>query len=250
MLARTLYPDAKAATWNRSVLVPARAVINHAAELGMCSPIRVKRFPTADVKRYAVDRTWIDAFRAGAFKAMKPDLAERIGAAALLMFTTGMRLGEVVALVPGHLRLADRCIDLPGELTKTGQPRTVHLTQEVADVLAALPGKITHFGRGRLRVFGWSYTTAPQGPWRRACEAAGIPYRLRHEAGRHSFATEMIVRKGVDIKTTADMGGWRDARVLLGYAHSEDQAAVAERVFGTPVTQTDSVRSRKVRRVK
>jgi len=250
MLAQTLYPNAKPATWNRSVIKPARAVINHAAELGLAHPIKVKRFAEARVIRHAVDRAWIDDFRKGAFDALRGDVAERIAAAALLMFTTGMRLGEVVALEPAHLRLDQRRIDLPGSMTKTGEPRTIYLTAEVADILAALPVKRTHYGRGRASVFGWACIRGPQQPWRRACEAAGIPYRLRHEAGRHSFATEMIVRRGIDIKTTAEMGGWRDPRVLLGYAHPENLGDVAERVFGTQLTQPAIGTVKKIRRVK
>jgi len=249
-LARTLYPGAKHSTLNRSVIKPARAVINFAAESGMCHPIRVKRFKEASVIRHAVDRDWIDAFRSGAQSCLRADVADRISAAALLMFTTGMRLGEVVALAPGHLDLAHRRIELPTTITKTDEPRIVWLTQEVADELARLPAKLTHYGRGRPSVFGWTCIRGPQQPWRRACAAAGIPYRLRHEAGRHSFATEMIVRRGIDIKTTAEMGGWRDARVLLGYTHAEDMANVAERVFGTSATQRQASHTKKIKAVK
>lgn len=251
-LARLLYPAAKPATWNRSVIKPARAVINFAAESGLCHPIRVKRFKEAGVIRQAVDRAWIDALRAGAREALSGDVAERISTLALLMFTTGMRLGECVALAPGHLDLPNRRILLPTTITKTDEPRIVWLTQEVADELARLPVKLTHYGRGRPSVFGWSCIRGPQMPWRRACAAAGIPYRLRHEAGRHSFATEMIVRRGIDIKTTAEMGGWKDARVLLGYTHAEDMASVAERVFGagTQVAQSNAQASPKNNRVK
>jgi hypothetical protein len=43
----------------------------------------------------------------------------------------------------------------------------------------------------------------------------------------------MIVRNGVDVKTAADLGGWKDPSILLKrYAHSENLADVAERVFG------------------
>lgn len=238
-LAKKLYPTAKASTLNRSVIKPARAVINHAAELGLCAFIRVKRFPEQDTIRHAVDRAWIDAFRSGADAALSADLAQRIGTAALLMFTTGMRLGELVKITPNHMRLAERLIILSSDITKTDHPRRVYLTQEVADALAALPERITHYGRGEARVFGWADTHGPYVPWRKACTAAGIPYRLRHEAGRHSFATEMIVRRKVDIKTTAEMGGWKDPRVLLGYTHAENMADVAEKVFGTSVTQPD-----------
>jgi len=249
-LARRLYPEAKASTLNRSVIKPARAVINHAADLGLCAHIRVKTFKEQDTIRHAVDRAWIDAFCVGAEQALKPQLAQRIGTAALLMFTTGMRLGELVKLTPNHLRLPERLIILSADITKTDHPRRVYLTEEVAKGLGALPRLVTHYGRGEARVFGWADTHGPYVPWRKACEAAGIPYRLRHEAGRHSFATEMIVRRRVDIKTTAEMGGWKDARVLLGYTHAEDMAAVAEKVFGTSVTHLPVEPGKKIKIIK
>ena len=69
--------------------------------------------------------------------------------------------------------------------------------------------------------------------WTNTCRRAGIPYATHHEAGRHSFATEMIVRRGIDAKTTADLGGWEDPSLLLRrYVHSENLESVAEKVFG------------------
>ena len=42
--AQTLYPNAKGATRNRQVIVPTQAIINFAASMAWCSPIRVARF--------------------------------------------------------------------------------------------------------------------------------------------------------------------------------------------------------------
>jgi hypothetical protein len=69
--------------------------------------------------------------------------------------------------------------------------------------------------------------------WDNTVKRAGLPYACRHEAGRHSFATQMIVRKGKDIKTTMDLGGWESAASLMKYLHSENLDAVAEDVFGS-----------------
>ncbi|MDZ5697814.1 hypothetical protein [Chelativorans sp. M5D2P16] len=43
--ARILYPGASPATWNRQVVTPVRAIINFAAEEGLCDHFRMKRFP-------------------------------------------------------------------------------------------------------------------------------------------------------------------------------------------------------------
>jgi integrase len=138
-LALELYPNAKGSTRNCSVVAPAMAIINHGAQLGLCHPIRVKKFPEAKVIRRAVDRNWIKAFRARA--------SPRLGALALFMFTTGARVGEAMALEPSHFDLDNKVAVLP--TSKTGDPRVFYLTDEMVAVLRALPPRATHFGRGR-----------------------------------------------------------------------------------------------------
>jgi hypothetical protein len=76
---------------------------------------------------------------------------------------------------------------------------------------------------------------------------------MRHEAGRHSFATEALIRRGIDPVTTAALGGWRNPTVLMNtYAHAEDLGTVAEKVFGRNgkiLAQPDSGAAKKLRRV-
>src|SRR5690606_1756870 len=88
--ALDIYPHASPATRNRQVLTPAQAVINHCAELGLCNPIRMKRYKEPKPLRQATDRLWHDRFIANA----SPEL----GALCLFMFQTGARLGEAVSL--------------------------------------------------------------------------------------------------------------------------------------------------------
>lgn len=243
MLALSLYPahSHTPSTRNTCVIKPAMAVINHAADLGLCAPIRVRKFPEPRVIKNAVDRAWLDAFRAAA--------DHRLGTLALFMFITGARLGEAIALEPQHLALAAKRATLP--TSKNNDPRVFYLTDELVEALIALPPKRTHYGKGPWRVFGWADTKGPLVAWRTACERAGIPYRTRHEAGRHSFATEMIVRQGIDPATVAQLGNWRDIRVMLErYSHPEDLPDVVERALGHSVTQAAAEQRKKLRRVK
>jgi integrase len=221
-LAKRLKPDAKASTRNRHVIVPCRAVINYAAERGLCPHIRVKGFREAKVIRKAVDREWIDKFMAHA-----PH--RHLGLMALFMFTTGARISEAIRLTPDDVDL----VGLKATLGKTenGNPRVYHLTRELADEMHSLPPK--RVKDGSWRVFGYMTPGAPQEAWENTVKRARLPYASRHEAGRHSFATEMIVRRGQDVKTTADLGGWEDPTLLMRrYVHSEKLDDVAERVFG------------------
>jgi hypothetical protein len=82
-------------------------------------------------------------------------------------------------------------------------------------------------------VFGWATKAAVWKPWNAICERAGIRRLTPHEAGRHGFGTEMIVRRKVDIVTTAKGGRWRDPTVLVRrYAHAEGVAEAVNEVFG------------------
>ena len=73
--------------------------------------------------------------------------------------------------------------------------------------------------------------------WQSACERAGIDYIRPHQAGRHAFATEMIVRNRVPAVTTAKLGGWANTRMLDRYAHPEGLEDVVDAVFATPKPQ-------------
>jgi integrase len=151
-----------------------------------------------------------------------------LGLLALFMFATGARISEAVRLTPDDVDLAGMKATL-GK-TKNGNPRVYHLTRELADQLRTLPPKRVR--DGSWRVFGYMTRNAPQVAWDSTVKRAKLPYACRHEAGRHSFATQMIVRKGKDIKTTMDLGGWENAASLMKYLHSENLDAVAEDVFG------------------
>ncbi len=216
-LARRLYPQAAPATWNRQVVTPLSAVINCAVERDQAKPVRLKRFKVAEAQRVAVDRAWIDAFRAA---CRSPYLA----ALALLMFQTGARLGEAVGLRPRDLDLMHKRAHIP--VTKSGNPHTYHLTLELTVELANLPPR-------RGRVLGYKSRSSVYGPWQTACRRADLPYVPPHQAGRHSFATELIVRGGVDVATTAKLGNWKSRRLLLDrYVHTQADASVVEAHFG------------------
>jgi len=224
--ARKLYPTAGPATWNRQVITPVRAIINRCAEAGMCSPIKVRQFrkDDADVNRpaeayeaVAIDRAWIDRFRGS---CRSPYLA----ALALFMFQTGWRIGEATALTP-------RDIDLPGrkvwlDTSKNGEAIEGFITVEMMVELANLPPR-----DGKL--FGFSSRHSVYGIWKRACERAGLAYVPPHQAGRHSFATEMIERHGKSVAATAKAGHWKSHRLLSeSYTHPEELRGAIDDVFG------------------
>jgi integrase len=231
--ARTLYPVAGPATWNRQAITPAQAIINHAAELGHCAPIRVRRFAVPKTRRQAVDRSYIDRFRANA--------PADLGAMVLFMFQSGCRISVATALEWSRVDLQARTATIGKD--KNGDPHEVHLTTEMVAALANLP-------KDRRKVFGYASRHSVYGVMERACQRAGLPYLATHQPGRHSFATELIVRNNVDVATTAKLGNWRSARVLLdNYVHAEREGDIIERVFGPRGTPTSQSTVKPLRRL-
>lgn len=226
--ARELLPSASPATWNRQVVTPVRAVINFAAEEGLCDHFRIKRFPEGGRKaRPAGDKTWLAAFQK---QARKQDL-HRLAALARFMFETGARVGQCCQLTWSDIDLQAGAAVL--RTRKTGasgahmEERTAYLTRNCVADIANLSDR-----HPRL-VFGYASRSTLHKTWSRVVAKAGIAPLTCHEAGRHGFATEAIVRAGLDVATAADLGGWKSRRLMMEtYVHSDAGRETIEKVFG------------------
>src|SRR5216684_3189599 len=122
-MAMVLYPHWSEASRNRGAVIPAQAVINYAAESGLCSRIRVKRFKPDTKEKPFVTLEWLQEFG----KKASPQLY----AYGLFMFLTGARPTEALE--------AD--IDLPSRTallheSKIGHERRAHLPAMLVAVLA------------------------------------------------------------------------------------------------------------------
>lgn len=250
-LARKLYPNASADTWQRQVIVPVRAVINAAHEEGYCPPIRIRAFTknermTQDrargkdsgVKKKPGSWAWVLAFRERA--------DPRLGAMALFMFTTGARIGQTMAMKrKGDLDLFRKRVRLPA--AKGHATQWIDILPEVAAAIGALPKPNGKMNQERVFYWagersGWFYAE-----WKRACTEAGIEYLSPHAAGRHGFGTETIVRQKIDPATAARDGRWSSAKVLLDtYAHAEDGSSSVQQAFqaGLAAARTKSVQKK------
>ena len=221
-LAKKLYPKAGPSTWNRQVITPAQAVINHAADKGICNFIRVKRFKEAKVIKKAIGREWINKFRAHAVN-------DYVRALVLFNYTTAARISEALALQPHHFDLVNKRAFI--ERTKNDEPREFILTDEViADLKNLTPRRVKD---GTFRVFGYMGKTGVYKAMKTTCKLAGIEYLATHQPGRHSFATETITRQNEPATNVAATGNWKSVDLLLKtYAHPEGQEQMVERVFG------------------
>lgn len=224
--ARKLYPAAKPATWNRHVIVPARAVINHANALGWCPPIRIENFPVAKVRRRIVDRDWINAFLAQADADDLPHLA----AAQLFMWLNAARITEAAHVMPEHFDAKARTIVLAK--TKEDTWELCHLSRELMQRVVNLP-KID----GRP-LFGYRSRYGLRQRTIAVCRRAGIAFVPSHQAGRHSFATNAL-RLGAKPKQVMEAGRWKTARMVLEiYAHEENAGREVADLFDTNRAQS------------
>lgn len=246
-LAKEMLPTAAVDTWQRQVVTPIRAVINNAHELGKCPPIRIKAFDRDE--RIRQDRMrgkesrvpkrpgswpWLNAFMANA--------TPRDGALAHFMFRHGVRVGAAIGLDRRtDLDLGAGTVRLPP--TKGHDAVLVHLDPEEVVMIANLP--LPYRGEARFRVFGISggRSGALYRRWKAACAAAGIEYLSPHAAGRHGFATEMIVRQGIDAATVAEDRWSSPAVMLKTYSHPIDSAAKVRDAFaaGREASRTPAV---------
>lgn len=216
--AMALLPGAQAATRNRQVLTPTKAVINHGAALGWCQRIAVGSFPVPRSRKHKpVDRAWLDAFLAQADKDGLPHLA----AIVLFMHQTAARRSEAVHLLGDHVDLAKRIAVLAK--TKTDEWSVRHLTAELVLRIGALspqPG---------LPVFRYTDPAAVNRAMARVCARAKIEARTTHSAGRHSYATNAMKLPGATVKGAMVAGGWASAGLFMGtYVHDDAGRQIAD----------------------
>lgn len=243
-LGKKIYPQAACDTWRRQVVTPICAVINNAHQEKGTPLIRVKAYTAAerqnqDALRGKASRRektpgswdWLTVFRAHANRYQ--------GALAFFMFTTGARISQAIEIEPRHLDLQNHRLLMPA--AKGHQEQWISIMAELVVELANLPPR-------NGRVFGYQQRWGVYKAWKTTCRNAGIDYIPPHAAGRHGFATELVVRQGVDPRTAADMGRWSSPKILLDtYTHSTKSTASIHDAFrrGKPEAFSEPARSAK-----
>lgn len=217
--AKDLYPGCSGATWNRQVITPTQAVINHCAELNLCSPIRIRRFKFERKIKQPVTVEWLETFCAHA-RPLNVALV-------MTMFATACRINEAMRLEWKDVDFQQRTILIRD--SKTKQERVAHMPTRLLVALANLP-------RDR-KPFFWSESSMRRS-WdedvAKAAEAVQGFERLTFHSCRHGFATKML-RDGIDPKTAATLGGWKDVALFFNtYAHAMKEAKLTEEIFRTP----------------
>ena len=220
-----LYPGCSGATWNRQVITPTQAIINHCAELELCPPIRIKRFKFEKKIKRPVTLEWLDQFCGAA----EPD----IEALALFMFSTGCRISEARRLEWSDIDFKERTILV--RKTKNKRERLPSMPPKLLVALANLPRDKKPFHRPEMTL---------RRAWDRTINlvAADKDFaRLTFHCCRHGFATKLL-RDNIDPKTAAWLGGWESVSLFIEtYAHAMKNSRLTDGLFDTPATQQDDV---------
>jgi integrase len=217
-----LYPGCSGATWNREVITPTQAIINHCAELELCSPVRIKRFEFETAIKTPVTLEWLNTLCAHARPVTK--------ALVLTMFATACRFGEAHRLDWPDFNFKERTIKIRD--TKTKKQRIAHMPQPLLVALANLP-------RDKKPFYKSESTLRRYWDWDLAGTAKVVPgfERLTFHSCRHGFATKML-HDGVDPKTAASLGGWDDIGLFMEtYAHAMQDKTLTDKLFDTPLTR-------------
>lgn len=217
--APKLYPGAAPATWNRQVIAPTVAIINHAAELELCPRLSVKRFPAPVKAVEPATWSWVQQFMTA---ANTPEIA----ALAAFMFLTGARISEALAVSWADVDLEQATAKI--RMGKAGgAERVAHLPPELVEALRAIPARSGPLFRYRRRDAG------TRRAWETTIRRAGIR-PLTFHACRHGFATAAL-RRGLDPVTVAHLGGWRSpAQVFARYGHAMRERALTDRLVDRP----------------
>jgi integrase len=227
-----LAPDAAPATVRRNLIVPLRAVLNHAHRRGWCNA------PAFDVPAEPDGRT----------DFLLPDQIDALLAAAghirpllIYLVCTGCRLGEALALEWPQVDLRAGRVNVWGDQTKGGKRRIVALTPAAVVALGALPNRDGHVFRRRD---GQPYRATGDGgghvsgPWGIACRDAGLSgmWQSWRRTDRQRGETRRFVPTfGVHVlrhtwaswwyALTPDpfalqrTGGWSSVKLVERYAH-------------------------------
>src|SRR6185503_920818 len=234
--AVALLPHGKGSYWERAVVAPTLAVINYAASLDMCPPLKIERFSEVKATKEPVTLEWIEAFVAHS--------SAHLGALACFMFGTGARISEALDV---HWRDVDlqgrRATIRMGKLG--GEERRAHLPAPVVAALANIPSN----REPGARVFPYASYTGCKDPWAVAVRRAGIKPLTPH-CCLHGFATTLL-HAGVDPITVAKRGGWKDpAQLFRTYGHAMDDETVTDLLFDTPRAHVEKDNAQSVENAK
>ena len=206
-----VYPAAAPSTINRQFFTPVSAILNFAADQGLCEYRRIRR------PKQPGGRT----------RFFLPDEAEAlIDAAAChakrlvtFLIGTGARTGEALRLQWRDVYLNERRVAL-WDGTKNGEMRGVPLSDRVRDALANLPhgeDQVFRTDKGHPYVIRQNGGGQIRGAFAAAIGKAGLEYATPHSC-RHTWAT-WFYASTLDPVRLMQYGGWKKSEMIQRYVH-------------------------------
>lgn len=164
---------------------------------------QVRRLPVRNARDRRLERDELARLR----MAVSSNRNHLVAPAIYLAIETALRRGELLDLRWQYVDLQNRTAHVPH--TKTGNARTIPLTDKAVAILQALP-------RSEERVFPMS-AMALRLSWNRVRERAGM-FDLRFHDLRHE-AISRFAEMGLTAAELAVISGHRDPRMLMRYTH-------------------------------
>lgn len=217
-----IYPGCSGATWNRQVITPTQAVINHCAGLELCQPVRIERFAFERKIKQPVSLQWLDAFCAHA----RPIIA----ALATFMFATACRISEARRLDWPHIDFQERLILIVK--TKNKHQRLPHMPSRLMVALANLPRDVPPFDTPESTLRRWWDADIES-----TAKAVSGFVRLTFHSCRHGFVTKLL-NDGLDVVTIGKLGGLSPQVILATYGHAINNPKLTDGLFDNESTIT------------
>lgn len=200
--ASALYPDCAPSTINRQVYTPIIAILNLAAREEWCPPPKFKRPKIKRPEMRAASENW--------YAALIPKLPPNLAALLCFMSVTGCRTSEALF---ADFDLKNRTASIGKD--KRGRTKIVTYPAWVQVMIANLPEYESP------SIFGYSYRNSVYETLKRSCARAGVEYLTPHQAGRHTFATNLL-KAGKSLAFVKDAGHWETGQLVIDtYGHLE-----------------------------
>ena len=213
----------------------ARAVLDRIIAFYPCENTEL---PKVVVKKYRI-------ITPAEFETVIAAIPARFNALLLTDIETGLRWGELVALRPRHVDFLRQAITVQETIVevskkdsptgermivkpypKDDEPRTLHVSQDLLDTLAA---RIANLGLARDDLLFPSREIAGGNPlsrgtfntrfWRPAIRRAGIDFPLRMHDLRHAHASWLLAG-GADLKSVMERMGHSQIMTTQKYLHT------------------------------
>lgn len=141
------------------------------------------------------------------FEVIRGHLPPHLRPIATFLYTTGARLGETKKIMWADVNLAEKKVSLTGDMTKSKKPRTLPFTNELVEILTALPNKDN-----------WWYVFETKGlrdAWAKAVKAADFPNLVIHDLRRS--AVRNMMRAGVQQVVAMRISGHSTTNIFQRY---------------------------------